>query len=256
LRGRMIAFVRQLNAWATRMGRSWTALLQDAVRGFLFQSTVCVLQSEAIAPWFAAEFVHRNLASLRGYPSRLKLFGALPSFQNYMRELNHIRRFLAFCGLHSGIYREKRYPYLDRDLLAFVFAIPRQQLVRVGQRRSLMRRALVGTVPQAILNRKKIPPPPQNIQQPSPRLIPNETGDFLISSSVGIVDEHRFAEALHRTRAGEGTPAESLMLTLKLESWLRNLNKFGVLRLGEDDRKRQCHPAHRHEAHVQFQELG
>src|SRR5207302_23975 len=49
---------------------------------------------------------------------------------------------------------DKRYPFLDRDLLEFMFAIPREQLVRPTQRRSLMRRALVGIVPDEILNRK------------------------------------------------------------------------------------------------------
>ena len=66
-----------------------------------------------------------------------------------------MRRFLAYCSLHPELLREVRYPYLDRDFLEFMYAIPREQIVRVGQRRSLMKRALVGIVPDELLNRKR-----------------------------------------------------------------------------------------------------
>jgi asparagine synthase (glutamine-hydrolysing) len=51
--------------------------------------------------------------------------------------------------------REYRYPYLDRDLVEFLFRVPREQLVRPGRRRSLMRRALKGIVPVEILERRR-----------------------------------------------------------------------------------------------------
>jgi asparagine synthase (glutamine-hydrolysing) len=45
---------------------------------------------------------------------------------------------------HPGILSrpEYRYPFLDRELVEFLFSLPREQLVRPGRRRSLMRRAL------------------------------------------------------------------------------------------------------------------
>src|SRR5579862_3635454 len=51
--------------------------------------------------------------------------------------------------------REWRYPYLDRDLVEFLFSVPRSQLVRPGRRRSLMRRALRNLVPTGILERRR-----------------------------------------------------------------------------------------------------
>ena len=84
----------------------------------------------------------------------MKLFGPLPSFQDNIDNLNGERRLLASCPLQSELLREVRFPYLDRDLLEFMYAIPREQIVRVGQRRSLMKRALVGIVPDELLNRK------------------------------------------------------------------------------------------------------
>lgn len=50
---------------------------------------------------------------------------------------------------------EYRYPYLDRGLVDFLFRVPREQLVRPGRRRSLMRRALKGIVPTEVLERRR-----------------------------------------------------------------------------------------------------
>jgi asparagine synthase (glutamine-hydrolysing) len=50
---------------------------------------------------------------------------------------------------------EYRYPYLDRNLVEFLFSIPRRQLVEPGRRRSLMRRALKNIVPTEILERRR-----------------------------------------------------------------------------------------------------
>jgi asparagine synthase (glutamine-hydrolysing) len=50
---------------------------------------------------------------------------------------------------------EYRYPFLDKQLVDYLFSIPREQLVRPGRRRSLMRRALGGVVPTEILERRR-----------------------------------------------------------------------------------------------------
>lgn len=50
---------------------------------------------------------------------------------------------------------EYRYPYLDRNLVEFLFSIPTRQLVEPGRRRSLMRRALKDIVPNEILERRR-----------------------------------------------------------------------------------------------------
>lgn len=56
---------------------------------------------------------------------------------------------------HPSRRYEYRYPYLDRDLVDFLLRIPRGQLVRPGERRSLMRRSLKGVVPVAILEHRR-----------------------------------------------------------------------------------------------------
>jgi asparagine synthase (glutamine-hydrolysing) len=50
---------------------------------------------------------------------------------------------------------EFRFPYLDKDLVNFLFAIPPEQIQRPGRRRSLMRQALKGIVPLIVLERRR-----------------------------------------------------------------------------------------------------
>src|SRR5207302_11459073 len=51
-------------------------------------------------------------------------------------------------------FDEKRYPFLDQTITEFLASIPSDQLLRPGERRSLMRRALVHIVPSEILSRR------------------------------------------------------------------------------------------------------
>jgi len=219
----------QLNAWAAKMRKNRLPLLWDAVRGFVTQDTPEYVNPAA--PWFHPDFTRRNRAAFRGYSSRIKLLGPLPSFQNHIDNLSATRRFVASCALHSELLRDVRYPYYDRDLLEFMYAIPREQIVRVGQRRSLMKRALVGVVPDEILNRKKTEAVPQESPKGSRKEPPHlpEIGQHITSGTIGIVDPDRFAEALQKARCNEDVPVHSLNRTLSLESWLRHLTIQGVL---------------------------
>ena len=126
---------------------------------------------------------------------------------------------------------EKRYPYLDRGLLEFMYAIPREQLVRPGQRRSLMRRALVGIVPDELLNRKRkafvARGPMVSIAEEWSHLL--ELGQNMFLSSLGIADSSRFLESLQKTRQGADVPIVPLMRTIGVELWLQNLTSRHVL---------------------------
>jgi len=229
-RAQFFTLTRQLKAWAAKMRKPQFRLLCEAVRGFFFAPEDVPKEMHS-APWFHRSFARRNHAALCGYPSRVKLLSPLPSFQDNMNKLDNLRRLLAYCGLQSEMLCERCFSYLDRDLLEFMYAIPREQIVRVGQRRSLMKRALVGIVPDEILNRRK----KETVPQETPKSIsvewPNlaEIGQHMIGNSVGIIDPDRFLEALQRARRNEEVPSDSLKRTLTLESWLRHLTIQGVL---------------------------
>ena len=128
---------------------------------------------------------------------------------------------------------EKRYPYLDRDLLEFMYAIPREQLVRPTQRRSLMRRALAGIVPDEILNRKT----KAFVSRASFVAVQRDWATFvemtqnMVMATLGIVDPQRISEALQTARSGKEVPMNALTRSIFIEGWLRDIYKLGVLNL-------------------------
>jgi len=227
------ALAHQLKVWALEKRKPWLHLFGEAARGFFPPALVGVPKYMRPAPWLQSSFVKRHWAALTGYPSRTKLFGPLPSFQENVGTLDALRRQLARTALPFDPPYEKRYPYLDRDLLEFMFAIPREQLVRPTQRRSLMRRSLVGIVPDEILNRKT-----KAFVARSPMVaISNNWAHFgemtqdMVSSSLGIVDADHISEALQKVRRGEAVPIVTLRRTLCLESWLKDLHALGIINL-------------------------
>jgi asparagine synthase (glutamine-hydrolysing) len=232
-RGQFGALAHQLKVWALQKRKPWFHLFWEAARGFFPPALVGVPKYMRPARWLQPNFAKRHWAALTGYPSRTKLFGPLPSFQDNVTTLDALRRQLACTALPFEPPYEKRYPYLDRDLLEFMFAIPREQLVRPTQRRSLMRRALVGIVPDEILNRKT-----KAFVVRSPMVaISNDWAHFtemtqnMFSSSLGIVNPERISEALQKVRRGEEVPMVTLKRTLLLEGWLKDLHALGIINL-------------------------
>jgi asparagine synthase (glutamine-hydrolysing) len=181
------------------------------------------------AAWIRPGFARRHPSALRGYPRRLRLFGPLPSFQQRLSTLEALRRRLAWSALSPDLPCEIRYPYLDRHLLEFLFAVPPDQLVRPGQRRSLLRRALCDIVPPEILNRKR-----KAFVSRAPRFAIKHGWDQLtsrdfLSSALEIVDSATLLDAMKRVKDGEDLPLLPLVRTLSLECWLRRLANSKVL---------------------------
>jgi asparagine synthase (glutamine-hydrolysing) len=230
-RGRFVTLAHQLRVWAAKMREPRLPLLWEAVRSFLPLELVRAARDRHLAPWLDAGFVHRNRAALYAYPSRVRLFGPLPSFQDHIDKLKVNQRFLAYFHLQPEFPREIRFPYFDRDLLEFMYAIPREQIVRVGQRRSLMKRALVGIVPNEILYRRRMPLVLQRSMKNDSTNWPTllEMGQHFVSTSIGIIDSDRFTESLRKAPHDEEVPLDILRRTLELESWLRHLTIQGVL---------------------------
>jgi len=230
-RARFFALARQLKAWALKMKKPRLPLLWKATRGFFSLSLTGLTIDMRPAPWFRPDFVRRNYAALCAYPSRMKLFGLLPAFQENVAALNVLRRLLADWPLHAELLSEVRFPYLDRDFLEYMYAIPHEQIVGVGKRRFLMKRSLVGIVPDELLDRRRkafVPPEPKK-DTSTESLKLAELGQHLVGSSMGIIDPNRFSEALEKARSNKDVPIRLLGRTLTLEAWLRHLIRQSVL---------------------------
>jgi len=125
---------------------------------------------------------------------------------------------------------ETRYPFLDRSLLEFVFSIPREQLVRPGERRSLMRRALTGIVPKEILDRRRkafMRGPLVAATTDLPVLLRN-SGPLHIEE-LGVVNTNNLISTLENARGHSNVPVVPLIRMLTLERWLRSLSLRNIL---------------------------
>jgi asparagine synthase (glutamine-hydrolysing) len=228
---RFRVLAHQLKVWALANRKPWIHLLFETVRGFLPLGVVAVPEHRHPAPWLDTNFVKKHRVALIGSQSRLRLFGPLPSFQESVGVLDLLRRQLGCSPLPSEPSYEKRYPYLDRCFLEFLYSIPREQLVRPGQRRSLMRRALVGLVPDEILQRKRkafvARAPLGAISRDWTSLV--DMSRHLESSSLKIVDPKGFCEALEKARHGQQVLIVPLLRTLEIENWLKNLRRSNIV---------------------------
>ena len=114
-----------------------------------------------------------------------------------------------------------------------MYSVPREQLVRPGQRRYLMRRALVGIVPDELLNRKRkafvARAPLAAIWAEWTRL--SELSQHMVSSALSIVEAKAFLEALQTARQGQEVPTVTVMRTLGIERWLRHLKDWNFFSL-------------------------
>jgi asparagine synthase (glutamine-hydrolysing) len=223
--------VHQLKAWALAARKPWFHLAYDAVRLFFSPAVGGISPQTAPAPWICADFAKRYRAALSGYRSRIKIFGVAPSMQENLFALEGLRRQIACTVLSKEPLYEKRYPYLDRDLLDFLFAIPRNQLIRPNQRRSLMRRALRGTVPDEVLNRRRKAfvnrAPVTTISEELTEL--NSQAGRLRIASLGVVDEERLKMEMRRANQGGEVAMVPLLRALTLEAWLKGLVNRKVL---------------------------
>jgi asparagine synthase (glutamine-hydrolysing) len=224
--GRMQVFPRQLITWAVTAKIPALYLLASTLRQFL--PTFFDRDSSFRSPWLSSKFARRNVKALSGYPMRFRLFGPPPSFQANMAALDSLRRQIASVGLSPRLRVERRYPYLDRDLLEYLYAVPREQIVRPNERRSLMRRALVGIVPPEILGRRRkafiARAPLTSIRNELPQLL--EGTKNMTLSRAGIVDADAFRASLAKVEEGGDLPIVSMLRTLLIEAWLTHITAW------------------------------
>src|SRR4029077_3948536 len=133
------------------------------------------------------------------------ILGPFPSFQDNLSTLEGLRRQFSILVPSCAPAFERRYPFLDCPLLKFLFAVPADQILQPNQRRSLMRRALVGIVPDEVLNRRRkaviARGPMLGISEEWTRICSMTQG--MRCAALGIVDAPLFLAALQKARDSE-----------------------------------------------------
>jgi len=124
-------------------------------------------------------------------------------------------------------YVDRRYPFLDRRVAEFALAIPVDQKVRLGESRSILRRALRGQVPDTVLHRRTKAGPDEAFIRALSRERHSLTALFRDPRvcAYGIVDHGALHAAVTRATHGGSSDHPLLIRTLSLELWLRTLDE-------------------------------
>lgn len=225
---------KQLTAWSLLIRkRPWIQLffqtvvqvMPGSVRGWL-------TEMGKLEPWVNVEFARRYKISARQMESVKGMWFARPSVRDAVQTLATISRRISSMGPSLV---EKRYPYLDQTLVEFLTTIPLDQLLRPGQRRFLMRRALTDVLPVQVLTRKTkaIFGHCHSAALEKHWEKVESAFSFPLSAHLGFVDTNRIREALLALKNGKSPlHVQRLLNALSLEFWLRNAGALGVISTG------------------------
>lgn len=228
--GQFRSLASSLSDWSLAQRRPWMHVLAETLGAFL-PASGRLRPSQKPPSWLTPCFRKRYRDVFTGYDKPLRLFER-PSFQEYLSTVEALRRQLAASATNPETALERRYPYLDVDLLLFLFSVPRRLLVQPRRRRYLMRRALVGIVPDQILNRKR---KAYVVRAPAAAIAARwedvrALTQNMLAETVGIVSAAEFLRTLENARDGRAIVSLPVQRMLQLEGWLRNISKHESLR--------------------------
>ncbi|MCZ6862922.1 MAG: asparagine synthase-related protein [Alphaproteobacteria bacterium] len=142
---------------------------------------------------------------------------------------------------------QTRYPFLDRRLVEFCFAIPFEQFARPNEMRSLHRRALRGILPEQIRRRGCKRGPNEAIMRGFRREWPVIETLFADPEARvyqrGYVRRDRFLEELQKIRHGLYGDLAILTRVLQVEVWLRAMESPAAQ---DARRKIRCYSSYRY----------
>jgi asparagine synthase (glutamine-hydrolysing) len=229
---RLVSLARQLMAWSLVKRRPWIQLLWQSAVDVLPSSLGQYFAKEAkIEPWIRKDFAKRTRLAIRQSDVDEHFGLWLPTRRSYIGGVLITANNLAKLTAPVQAFEEARYPFLDQTLIEFLLSIPADQLLRPGERRSLMRRSLAGIVPQEILSRRT-----KQVGARTPVIILEKYWDELqsiyktsLSSRLGYIHEAQLLKTICDARAGKSVSLVRVLWTISLEYWLRDLAARGLL---------------------------
>jgi asparagine synthase (glutamine-hydrolysing) len=232
LQFKFTVLIRQLIAWSLVKRKPWIQVLWGVALELLPPSVGQHFAKQAeVESWIDRKFAKRTKIAIRLLDVDEHFGLWLPTRRSYIGGVFLMANKLAKGESWTAQLEESRYPYLDQSLIEFILSIPASQLLRPGERRSLMRRSLVGIVPQEILSRKT-----KQFSARTPVVGLEKNLDQIqmafnspLSSSLGYVNNTDFLEKLKAARNGEGIHIVRMLRTLSLELWLRDLASRGLI---------------------------
>lgn len=219
---------KQLMAWSLFLRRPWTRLLAQSVKIALPNTLRCRMAPVAkVQPWLNPNFAKKHRIRERLLPASAGSWSWLPSSRESFQMLQQLAGQMTDVPAFT---LETRYPFLDQRLTTFLMAIPTDQLLRPGERRSLMRRALVDIVPGEILQRLTKSGTGRCISMTLQKHWNTIETALPLAHASRYIDDERFRKELLALKNGR-MPLYSVQLLrgLSLELWLRDALKRGVI---------------------------
>jgi asparagine synthase (glutamine-hydrolysing) len=229
---RFVRLAKQLIDWSLVKRRPWIHLLWQSAIDVLPSSLGQYFAKEAkIEPWIRKDFAKRTRLAIRQLDADEHFGLSLPTRRSYIAGAMVMANNLAKLTAPVQAFEEARYPFLDQTLIEFLLSIPADQLLRPGERRSLMRRSLAGIVPQEILSRRT-----KQVGARTPMLILEKYWDELqsiyqtsLASRLGYIHEAQLLKTICDARDGKSVSLVRVLWTISLEYWLRDLAARGLL---------------------------
>jgi asparagine synthase (glutamine-hydrolysing) len=216
-------------------GVNYCHLLVTVISGIVHRRTLLWDHRDAVGGWFSPDFMREVNLLERAHTVDDDVGFALPSKSYQYSLIRHTMREFALTRFATQGHVEVRYPYLDQRLIEFALALPFNQAVRWPQTRSIVRRALRGIVPDAIIARTTKAGPTEaylrRLIQHWPRFLSESS--HLEVEEQGIVDPDRFRNAVDLARVGVIRHSAQLLSTLSLELWLRSVKANRPVHEGE-----------------------
>lgn len=231
---RLFELTKQLLAWSLAKRVPWIQLLLQTVVTMLPAPLRGRLSRKAkVEPWITKSLVRRHHSAITQAFDEVNLWP--PSQRAYTQALATLARQL---GQFLPGPEERRYPYLDQNLVEFILAIPCEQLIRPGDRRSLMRRALRGLLPSEVLARRTKATGDRYYL----RVVEKHWDEIHTiftdphTARLGYIDKIEFQRTLRSLKHGQISPRLfQLVKALSLEFWIRNLESRQIVEVPKEE---------------------
>jgi asparagine synthase (glutamine-hydrolysing) len=235
---RFVKLVHELTAWSLVKRQPWIRVLWLALTDILPPSlSLYFLEQAKVEPWVDSNFAKRTRLAIRLLDVDEHFGLWLPSRRSSIASALLMANKLAKWKCPTLATEEVRFPYLDQNLIEFVLSIPASQLLRPGERRSLMRRALPGIVPDEILSR--------NTKQLGGRAVVCSLEKHLesvrsmfvqpLSSRLGYISPSCFLDHVQAALIGKHVHLVRLLRAVSLELWLRDLVSRNLINCSDKD---------------------
>jgi asparagine synthase (glutamine-hydrolysing) len=225
-------FTELLLAWSSHMRQPWIqVLLQTLLKFFPTSIQARMVNRGRLEPWIEHKFATRHRMSARRLETVHDESFARPRDRDTIQTIATLARQLTRT---PPSLLEQRYPFLDQDLVEFLTKIPLEQLLRPGQRRSLMKRALADLLPPEIATRTTKTSAGRcyalTLSKHWNRI--EKLLEYPLIAHLGYVERDPFYHALLTMKAGQIPPGFlRLLKALALEVWLQDVRRRSVITL-------------------------